>query len=96
MLYNFQIKILKRSAHQNIKKNTPKQKTEAELKEALKMKEAEYQAARFVNFILNFKVLKMVEHTNIGALFVYDINDFLFILQKMIEIEFLERTMTKL
>jgi len=44
--YTPQIKILKRAAHLNIKKNAPKQKTEAELKQALKMKEAEYQAAR--------------------------------------------------
>jgi len=38
---------LKRNTARNIKKSTPKQKTEAELKQALKTKEAEYQAARY-------------------------------------------------
>lgn len=44
--YTPQIKILKRSGLNNVKTNKPKNKTEAELKKALKMREAEYQAAR--------------------------------------------------
>lgn len=44
--YTPQIKILKRAAVNNVKKQKPKQMTEAELKQALKTKEAEYQAAR--------------------------------------------------
>ena len=43
----FQIKILRRSAVNDEKKTTPKHKTEAELKQTLKLREAEYQAARY-------------------------------------------------
>uniref|UniRef100_T2MAM7 UPF0485 protein C1orf144 n=1 Tax=Hydra vulgaris TaxID=6087 RepID=T2MAM7_HYDVU len=44
--YSPQIKILKRSGLKNSNINKPKNKTEAEMKIALKVKEAEYQAAR--------------------------------------------------
>jgi len=44
--YTPQIKILKRSGNLNEKKDTVKQTSEAELKKTLKLREAEYQAAR--------------------------------------------------
>lgn len=44
--YSPQIKILKRSNVDNANANKPKNKTEAELKQTLKLREAEYQAAR--------------------------------------------------
>jgi len=44
--YTPQIKILKRNGGNDTKKDLPKQNTEAELKKTLKLREAEYQAAR--------------------------------------------------
>jgi len=44
--YTPQIKILKRNGNNDTKPNLPKQNTETELKKTLKLKEAEYQAAR--------------------------------------------------
>lgn len=44
--YTPQIKILKRSGNLETKKNIVKQSSEAELKKTLKLREAEYQAAR--------------------------------------------------
>lgn len=44
--YTPQIKILKRNGNNDTKKDLLKQNTEAELKKALKLREAEYQAAR--------------------------------------------------
>jgi len=44
--YTPQIKILKRNGNIDTKPDLPKQNTEAELKKTLKLREAEYQAAR--------------------------------------------------
>jgi len=45
-VYSPQIKILKRNRNNDIKRDLQKPNTEAELKKTLKLREAEYQAAR--------------------------------------------------